>query len=629
MKVIKKYTELVQRERTEKFLFWINLFFVPFLVIVIPDTIRFGLRDPLLYRYIINHLPLYLLTYLFFLLLHFAITLLVKRIAISQIILCILSCVAAFAHYNKVLYRSEPLFLSDIFQMFDALEVVNNGVKVEFSASLIFYAFISLLLFFAFLPVRLPLFKRTKSVLLRFGISLFTILLIAFYTKTVLFNTEFAMKLGMLYEVNITTAYDQNTFYLQFININQYLFHSAPNGYSKEVMQDIAKDISEYESSNDGVKADIILVEVESWFRFDNYDVTFERDPFASVDSLQGVISGNVVTPKYGGGTSFMEYEALTAFSSANDSGSGTSPFNIYVYPDFPSIVNYVDTLGYRTVSLHSYNNGMYNRKHAYPYLGFRESYFDDSFSNPERYGLYISDDACFQKAIELYEETPIDGNVFIHVLTMQNHINVFSDRFSDESQIIKTNGSAYTEEQLNHISYFASLMEKSNLAITDFIKYMEDNAERPVIIVFFGDHQTAITPENATTDILTATGFFENGNSFETYYSTHITPYVIWSNIDVNDNVSTFGNLAPNTLLTKTLNYYNCVRPSYFDYLLNSTTTFKGVSGGAYLNNDGSLFYSLNEKQLEEQEKRTLIEYDIIWGKKYLFDALTQIETE
>lgn len=628
MKLTKKYTDFIQRKNAERALFWINLFLVPFLVIIIPDTLRFGLQDPLLYSYIFHHLPIYLLTYVFFLLIHFALTLLVKRIAVSQLILCALSCIAAFAHFNKVSYRSEPLFLSDIFQMFDALAAVDKGVTVTFSATLIFFVLLSILLFFAFLPVRFVLFER-KKLILRLSLAACSLILLLGYTKTVLLNNALTEKFGSLVCVNITTAYEQNTFFLQFINTTQYIFHSVPEGYSKDTMEQILSDISKYDGEENEVRADIILVEVETWFRLDNYNVEFERDPFAPLNKLENVITGNVVTPKYGGGTSFVEYEALTGFSSSNNSGSGTSPFNLYLYDGFPGIVNYLNTLDYKTMSLHSYNNSMYNRKNAYPYLGFDESYFDDSFTSPEMLGEYISDDACFKKTIELYESNSSLGNVFIHVLTMQNHMPINANRFSDESEIIGTSGEGYSDSQLSYISHFATAMEKSNLAMADFIGYMEENADNPVIIIFFGDHQSPIVPQNETVEVLTATGFFESLNENEAYYATHITPYLIWSNIEADEQTVTFGNIPPNMLLTKTLCHFNSVRPAYFDYLLNSTSEFKGVSGGVYLNNDGDIIYELNESQLAEHSRRTLVEYDIIWGKKYLLNSLTNANAE
>jgi phosphoglycerol transferase MdoB-like AlkP superfamily enzyme len=590
----------------------------------IPELLRRGFGDVFWGYYFARPWALLILSWGTMLLFYSFLTVVLRRIWISTLVLGFISFLVGFANNYKMLYRDVPVIPADIYQIEDALFAAQS-LDIFFKLTRPMLMIIGLILLGALLTlfVRLPQFMREGVLLKKLLVNVGSGALIAVGVVALFFQVYFTDRIdrmGYQYIARINDTYYQNTFYVSFFVNMEPHFVPALARYSQREMALIGSEISALDTS-DAQKADIILVTVESWFWLDNFEAEYEYDPFQNFKELEKeATTGNIVSPLYGGGTADIEFELLTGLSTGRGKLRSTA-FNLVMYPGFPGIVNYVKGLGYHTISLHSHTSELYNRPNAYRMLGFDESYFSDSIESPELSGPYIKDSSCFEKLIELYESSVSEhDNTLIHTLTMQNHMHFNSDRYPGETM-------AVTSERYGDNDVFREIMPRvatsfaeTDQAIADLIDYFR-TVDRDVIIILLGDHQTP-QREYKGSDILTAVNFFDSYNEETDFLKLHTTPYLVWTNF-ADKHTPTFGNIPPNMLLTNALSEYDVVRPAYFEYLLHNTTTMNGMTSNYVVNPDGSIIFAPSQAQQPECDLRDLIEYDIVTGKKYLENDL------
>ncbi|MEA4911109.1 MAG: LTA synthase family protein [Oscillospiraceae bacterium] len=606
--------------------FYVLLFVTPYIVAVIPEAIRLSLANGTFYEYIFTRASMIAVSYLLFLLMHLALTAVVRRISISTGILCMLSAIIGLANWNKLLYRGDPVLPGDIFALKDALLVMRNGYTVVISKTTLLIALCSLGILLLFLPVRIPNYlqgkSRTAKCLRASAAFLGCTLLAVAYLWLVPFNESCMAALG--YQKMSTRAqerrYYENTFYTQSLVTLRSILPSKPADYEKEYLAQLGNDISSC-AQKEQKTPDIVVVVIESWSRIDQYDVVYDRDLFANYDRLSGEgISGTSVTALFGGGTADVEFEVLTGFTS-NDTQISTTAFTLYLYDRFPGAVEYLRETGYQTYAVHAHTDELYNRRNAYPMLGFEHVYFKDSFEDPEMSGYYISDKACVEKIESLYEQAVrSEAPVMIHALTMQNHSPMIEDRYSPEETVGCTS-STYCEEDVQVMAQYGTALLHTDEAIGELADYLS-NVDRDVILVVVGDHQPALGDKasDGTEYILKKYDEFSPEENFAAYHST---PYLVWSNYDRSHDGTSFGTIVPNRLLVNALAVYDVARPAYFDYIFNNFTSANGMTANYCVGTDGEVYFTKTEEQQAEYEQRQLIQYDLIFGRKYLRDYI------
>ena len=620
------YKDKITSKPVKAIMLLLNFLFVPLFAAVIPDIVY---RKGVSFDYFFGNIGLYFLVFIALLCVYFALTLLVKRVAISSFVFLLLSCIMSFVNQNKLNYRFEPFFISDIYHLFGAAETIDSGLKLSISAPLAICFTISIIISLLYIPIKMELITKKVWIIPCFAIKLVAavgaVVLCGVYVRGVIFNEPLTEALGRVDHASITEQYDDNTFYFELIATTESsLFPKKPKGYAREQMSAIGEKIANESAAQAGRKVDVIVVQVETWFELKNYDVEIKNNPFDILDELKAEgVSGNMIPPKYGGGTAYIEYEVLTGFSSG-DSQAAACPFNAYVYEDFPSAPQFYKRDGYSTVAVHAYNNTMYNRSNAYPMLGFDSVNFEDTFTNPTRSGEWIDDSACVKKTIELYnEEIQKNDHVFMHILTMQNHSPLYASRFSEsELAAMGVTSGSLSAEQVEAVAAYAKAFERTNVAIKELTDYFS-TVDRDVIIVVYGDHQASVCVEGQDSEILVDTGYFDGYVEELDFLETHSTPYLVWSNFDAGLGGTSFGNIAPNMLLVDALREYGVYRPKYFDYLYDNTLTTNGGTANFVVNKDGDVSFKPTEEQAAEQKTRRLIEYDVVFGKKYLSDYL------
>ncbi len=147
-------------------------------------------------------------------------------------------------------------------------------------------------------------------------------------------------------------------------------------------------------------KPNIVLIMCESfWDPTVLNGVHFSEDIMKNFNKYK---KGEIVSPAIGGGTSNVEFEALTGLSTYF-LGPGVLAYNVYFRRDTPGIVSVLKDNGYNTIAIHPYMAEMYNRDKVYKFLGFDEFISLEGFnSDTDLKGPYVSDDRLMDKVLEI-----------------------------------------------------------------------------------------------------------------------------------------------------------------------------------------------------------------------------------
>jgi len=202
----------------------------------------------------------------------------------------------------------------------------------------------------------------------------------------------------------------------------------------------------------------------------------------------------------------------------------GSIPYQQYITGERESLASHLKNLGYQTVATHPYNATGWERNTVYPWLGFDDSIFVDEYVGASRVRQYVSDAACVEKIISVYEQKEAGTPLFLFNVTMQNH-GGYQDSYPNFTEDV-------TVEGIDNFSVnqYLSLVKLSDEALELLISYFSDVDEKTVV-VFFGDHQPSDT---VAAPILAENGMAWNALSEEQLKLRYQVPYVIWANYDI-----------------------------------------------------------------------------------------------
>ena len=208
-----------------------------------------------------------------------------------------------------------------------------------------------------------------------------------------------------------------------------------PDNYSEESMKDVAarytKEAKKINSKRSANMTDSTVIYVLSESFSDPSRVPglkVNKDSMPNIRSIkEDTTSGLMLSSGYGGGTANLEYMGLTGLSMANFDSSLTSPYQQLVPSEqWTPTINQLWGAAKNSIGLHPYESSMYSRATNYKKFGFSHFYTltgPDVISHQDKIddSPYVSDEATYKSTIEEVEKT--DGNQFLQVITMQNHM--------------------------------------------------------------------------------------------------------------------------------------------------------------------------------------------------------------
>ena len=337
---------------------------------------------------------------------------------------------------------------------------------------------------------------------------------------------------------NLVGAYDDYGFVYCFSSSVLDTGIDKPSEYSEESISGIIGKLPETTPTNDVLKPDVVLIQLES-FIDPKYikNLTFSDDPAPVHTYLRENFSGGHFTvPSFGSGTANTEFEVLTGISMDNF-GPGEYPYKtILLEKPCESIAYNLKESGYSAHAIHNHTGNFYDRDKVYPNMGF------DSFQSKEYMYDYDTTvygwckDAVLTKEIltaldykeEPEEETSPAGPRFVWTVSVQGHGKYPSQPLADTENVIKVESETYSDEELYALSYYVNQMWEMDMFMGNLISALKERG-KPVIVIAYGDHLPSI-------------GI---GNDDVTLPDVYTTEYITWNNFGLEKercDISSFG---------------------------------------------------------------------------------------
>jgi phosphoglycerol transferase MdoB-like AlkP superfamily enzyme len=474
--------------------------------------------------------------------------------------------IVGLANYYVLEFRSAPIMPWDIYSIGTAASVAGNfSYKLEKSCVFVILGFILLIVLSRFVNLEIKGNGKWKIRVyaIRIVCAIACVGILCSFTS-MLHKDATISKYKMydkLFTPTVMSKRDGTA--VAFLMELKYISVDKPDGYSKETADEIlASYDSDTQNETTPKKLPNIIVIMNEAFSDPAVLGDFEtnEDYLPYIHSIMNgdvdnTVSGYLNVSVLGGNTANTEFEFLTGSSMAF-LPQGSVAYQQYLKKEMPSLASHLKELGYTTIATHPYNSTGWNRNTVYPLLGFDEMYFIKDYKSPEKIRKYVSDKACYNKIIEMYESKDASTPMFVFNVTMQNHSS-YTEEFDNFTPDIEVTGG--TSKTLNNYLSLMKISDESIKYLTDYFSNVDDNT----IIVMFGDHQ----PTNSVvSNIWKLNGKDASNLSSEDEANRYKVPYFIWCNFDI--DTQTGLDTSANYLAYKVLNVAGIPLNSYEAFL-------------------------------------------------------------
>ncbi|WP_206911706.1 hypothetical protein IGL98_002419 [Enterococcus sp. DIV0840] len=527
-------------------------------------------------------------------------------LALGSVLYAITIGILGFADYQKMFYRSEPIYPDDL-KMITEFGLLREMIGTIPFLFILLVAVVGLFFFGRAIYKSRLLSKKMQIV--RISSFIVTLLLLIYVSN---FNSQNNLLRKAYDRTALWIPYSQKMNYYNTGFMGGFLYNlkveamDKPENYSKKTIEKITNKytdkIKETNASTQEEQPNIIFVMSESFSDPQNLKgVTADKDPLKDYyDIAKTTYSGKMLSQNYGGGTANIEFEALTSFSMELFNPQMTTPYTMLIpkMTEIPSIVSLLKGQDYQATAIHPYNTSMYKRKDVYKTVGFDQFISEDTMTYKEKLqkNPYISDESAYKEVLDLLEND--DDPQFVHLVTMQTHMP-YSDKYTK---------SDYSSQSLGNKTAIDSYMQDvaySSEALKQFTTALKD-VKRRTLVVFWGDHLPSIYSDEIKA---------ENDE-----VRMHETEFLMYDNQDKLSEKNTHDALSSPFYFAPTLFDQSGMQMTGFYQLL--TELEKQVpafeKGFYYKDNQWSKTLSLNESQKELYEDYRLIQYDIVSGESY-----------
>lgn len=404
-----------------------------------------------------------------------------------------------------------------------------------------------------------------------------------------------------------TLNYKENGSLLGFVLNVPNAIVVPPANYNKENILQIVNSINSPTSSTiynamEEAPNIIYIMNEAFWDPTISKNIDFSENPLSFYNSLKdSSTTGWLLSPQFGGGTSNVEFEALTGLSM-RFLPQGSMPYQQYIKRPYPSLADVLKKSGYQTIALHSYVKWFWNRDNVYRHFNFDKFIGEDDFVNPERRGVYIADIEVSKRIIE--EIHGSEKPTFIYAITMQNH-SAYNKESKYPSEIEITG--EIREKTKEVLEIYSQGVKDADEAL----KYLIDNINEPTIVVFFGDHLP-----NLGSDVYQDLDFGEDEGLEQQKYLKS-TPLLIWNNLGKSIDTHLDG-ISPSLLLPKVFQLANLQPPLFYDFLHELNQEYIGLSKDLMIKSNGELLNEVEVGKEDILDKYELLEYDLLFGDKF-----------
>lgn len=482
------------------------------------------------------------------------------------------------ANYFVILYRIRPIMPSDLSAIETAKQVIDGYTLVPPPQMLIaIVCWAVFLVFYIHFCRNHTRCNNTSSiskiVLKRMFTGLSSILVLFIAVHNPIYSSLGTFK----WDYRLLAEFNYQGMLLTFVQNYLSSRVKEPDSYSAESVNRYLKNM---QAEDDDIfhgeqpqRIIMIMDEAFSDLRVSGLDSSIDVLPF--IDSLEeNTISGELYVSVLGGGTCNTEFEAITGNSMAF-LPYGTYPYNEYINRNLFSIAQFLKNQSYSTNAFHPQSATNWSRSKVYPLLSIDKFYSISDYVDTSEICEKVSDLSNF----EFVEKTIGDNSNskdFTLNVTIQNHSGYGSWEGLDEAQGVDN-------IPTGDLQIYLSLIKQSDNAVKQIINHYK-NSKIPTMIVFFGDHQPALSSDSATYV------YGNNSNPLNQYK----TKFFIWTNYETpsKKNVKISANYLPWLILKQG----NFEMPPYIKMLGKVHEKYPVLCAQGVIDSDGNQYSSVND---------------------------------
>ncbi|MCI6857782.1 MAG: LTA synthase family protein [Eubacterium sp.] len=516
-----------------------------------------------------------------------------------------------FLNYQLTVFRSMAFIASDLYSLRTAVSVAGT-YKPEIDVDTAEFFLLALVMLALVLKLdREKLFHRKG----RLAWLAACCLLFAGFVN-VYVTSDYLEKIGVDFRVyRPQYKYRYYGTLLTTMRTFGYLHVTEPEGYSREVVEKIAKTYQYKAGSSDTraeKKPNIVIVMNESFADLKavgNLDVSEDYMPYFH-QLKKNTIKGYTYASVFGGNTANSEFECLTGNTLAFLPDNSV-PYQLFLREKTAGLTDTLKKQGYGScLALHPFYETGYSRYKVYPLMGFDRFYTSDDFPLfVDTVNYHITDSENYKKLIRLYENRQDKNKPFyLFNVTMQNHGSYDGSTAQTGNQVrlegnLKGYGTA--EEYLN-------MIKMSDRALKELIRYFK-KVKDPTVILFFGDHQPDL--EESFYDSLLGTDVKDlEGEELEKLYKV---PFCIWANYDIEEKY--VEKTSNNYLSVLLADVAGIQKTGYQNFLSSLREKIPCINAIGYWGEDGK-FYKTDDKKSPYYpliHQYDLLEYNNLFGKE------------
>ncbi|MGI6499357.1 MAG: LTA synthase family protein [Anaerostipes sp.] len=500
-----------------------------------------------------------------------------NRINTAVIVGSILLYICGIAEYLTLMYRGTPITPSDFYSLGTAMDVADHYTLDLNRAAIIATV---VMIGICILAWKLTTFKVSKGKKQRLIVLAIAVVILGgtiFTTSRTQFLSNRKVGVNLW---NQKKGYKRNGFVLSFFMNIQYVMGAKPDGYSEAKVESITKNnkVTTGKKTSLKQKPNVVVIMNETLADLSVVnDIKTNKEVFPYLNSLkENTIKGHMLMSVFGGGTSNSEYEFLTGNSVGSLPLSGNA-YTQYIKSETSSLASQLKEQGYDTVAFHPYKASGWNREKVYPLLGFDDFLtIDDMSASAQKYRGWYSDNADYDKIIEIFEKKKKNQPLFFFNVTIQNHggYDVADKNFNEQIKITD-------EKKTETADRYESLMYESDQAFKKIVNYFSKQSE-PTIVVLFGDHQPKL--EDEFYELLYGKAL--DSLSLKELQKKYTVPFVIWANYDIDEKQDVY--TSANYLSSMMLEQTNLKLTPYNQYLLDLAKKLPAINANGYVDAKG-----------------------------------------
>lgn len=474
-------------------------------------------------------------------------------------------------------FRGMPVAFMDLYALQDGLSIASKFVNTKMiiiAAAIVIF----------FIVGTVYLWKKDKNKKRFNGISNIIIWLLTIVVYAVSIGPIKEKRIIRDVAWDVQAEYELNGFVYSILDSYFGYLRKPPENYNKESIAKIREEVDKKEAEDKrAIKTEkdapnIVVVQLEGFMDPTKIpNVNFSMDPIPNFRKLsEQNTSGYMNVPTTGGGTARTEFEVISG-NNFDNLLSGEIPYTSIVKEKTSnSMATALKKQGFSAHAIHNFKGNFYNRNKGFKNLGF------DTFTSLEYMNGLEYTPLNWPKDYVLteYMKKALDSTKnkdFICTVSVQGHSSFPTEKIVDNYPCNVTGN--IDEKYLNQIYYYCEQIREMDEFIKQFndmlIQRKKETGE-DTIVLYYGDHMPKLD-------------YLYDG---EEYLNRYESPYTYFAtyNIPKENNAITDAYQAGTELLKLAGVKYGPIEKIH-----------------AYLRDDK-----------DYEEKMKLVEYDILFGKKY-----------